>query len=997
MDLSPVLNIIKNFSIEGLRDFNYEQIEPFFPFLMNLKNISEWEDDFFFSSISIDFDISRLEFFTNLYSIDISQIYSDLNAFKQEIQLTAKTSDGFWYVQPYEKISYQNLYNSIFKIFSIIIQADYYIRLDFYRFDIVNINFCTEILVRDISDIIGFVYPFISNIISIWNVIFVCIHLGEFGPETGFRIICACPNNIKNIIKKVIELENIYCGYNEQSFMFFSKIFQNFSCLSAFLIRNLINVSSMVRYAVYLICDKSVSENYRLISLHKFLNNKNIVSIFEDYIEISMNIHSVLENFIQNSENFDAENIEILRECLILCRHLGIFFEFSLFTKIAEILMKYRSVYEVKKSVYCLIYYSYIFDSDFVEKYFENFVFLSMSLLPKDKIVKVLSSILNDLSITDFIKLSRVISEIFNIKITLQELLSCSSRGDFSYINVIKRCLESYLKENAADLNFLPNPIYRLNFTSNCDSLENLSENLSYILADNPQRTFNWIISQIFYSVTPVHSFIIDIINKFVKFYASNESKFPSKLILDILLSNIEEIECQGINYKILEWETTKILLVYLILFSEYNGIISQDFAFLNYKSELFNPFSLKEITIKILRNRQKYSVLFPQFVFLVSHIHSHLFLPYTEQILSNELFNNFKNKFQNLRLKIGNEEDNRIDLFFDTLLKCNLENLSGYTFKFLGLIKEFDKFSYMHKKLYLYLWKRCSCAQPESVYANTIFFLILGGQPKSYRVNDLVKKFSNKPYLLFEKISIFLSDSVLFEIFLYCLRYFMSFYRVQTHRKFISSYQFSDKNGILSDLAGLFNSVVITMDHLIIQVLIYACNKLYIKDKHSCDILGICGSFIHEMFVRTPALVKLLHFNGYDPNSISWIVDYVPSMHVYNSYFQALVNEVDSNEKLVFQCLTFANVAKKYPIKQVLSNLPLFISVVKNITKTNNFKIFSSCLDSVLTISYSFSFSPFLISLVLIHIKKNINYGSQYSKKVMAVVRQIQKLCLRL
>ena len=79
-----------------------------------------------------------------------------------------------------------------------------------------------------------------------------------------------------------------------------------------------------------------------------------------------------------------------------------------------------------------------------------------------------------------------------------------------------------------------------------------------------------------------------------------------------------------------------------------------------------------------------------------------------------------------------------------------------------------------------------------------------------------------------------------------------------------------------------------------------------------------VCA-FVHQLFIDNPLLLKLVHFQGYNPKLFEVLVVGIPSMHICIDFLGELMVQ-PSLEKQVFAVLLTGHLATRYPIPKMLA-----------------------------------------------------------------------------
>ncbi|KYQ96763.1 integrator complex subunit 2 [Tieghemostelium lacteum] len=142
------------------------------------------------------------------------------------------------------------------------------------------------------------------------------------------------------------------------------------------------------------------------------------------------------------------------------------------------------------------------------------------------------------------------------------------------------------------------------------------------------------------------------------------------------------------------------------------------------------------------------------------------------------------------------------------------------------------------------------------------------------------------------------------------------------------------------------YTTLILTQESSIIQILLEICviDRISLKsiynqnDKDSCDLgdieeikCHIC-TFIHQIFIEKPLIIKLIHFQGYLPQLLPITVTHIPSMHICFEFLPELLNQ-PSLEKQIFSIHLLSYLCEKYPIPKSLKICKISINrIVMNL-----------------------------------------------------------------
>lgn len=133
-------------------------------------------------------------------------------------------------------------------------------------------------------------------------------------------------------------------------------------------------------------------------------------------------------------------------------------------------------------------------------------------------------------------------------------------------------------------------------------------------------------------------------------------------------------------------------------------------------------------------------------------------------------------------------------------------------------------------------------------------------------------------------------------------------------------------------DRAAFLSTLVMTQNAAIVQMLFEVCLEeqpaaaTAASAASSSEDPGqlqearilVCA-FVHLLFIDNPLLLKLVHFQGYNPDLIEVLVIGIPSMHVCIDFLGELMVQ-PSLEQHVFAVLLTGHLATRYPIPKMLT-----------------------------------------------------------------------------
>ena len=109
-----------------------------------------------------------------------------------------------------------------------------------------------------------------------------------------------------------------------------------------------------------------------------------------------------------------------------------------------------------------------------------------------------------------------------------------------------------------------------------------------------------------------------------------------------------------------------------------------------------------------------------------------------------------------------------------------------------------------------------------------------------------------------------------------------------------------------------LRNSIVVQM---ILETVIL--NNMEVEENltSSLEISNIVGQFIHQLFIETRLLCKLLHFQTYDIKLLPFVVNNVPSIHICLDFIKELIDQPNHQDRQIFGIILASFLVEKYPL----------------------------------------------------------------------------------
>ena len=97
---------------------------------------------------------------------------------------------------------------------------------------------------------------------------------------------------------------------------------------------------------------------------------------------------------------------------------------------------------------------------------------------------------------------------------------------------------------------------------------------------------------------------------------------------------------------------------------------------------------------------------------------------------------------------------------------------------------------------------------------------------------------------------------------------------------------------------------------------------------------IKVCG-FVHQLFIESPPLAKIIHFQGYPPELLEMMALGVPSMHVCIGFLAELMVEPGLAHQ-VFSVQIAGALAERYPVPQMLQLARLVVGKAQDVANAD-------------------------------------------------------------
>jgi integrator complex subunit 2 len=165
---------------------------------------------------------------------------------------------------------------------------------------------------------------------------------------------------------------------------------------------------------------------------------------------------------------------------------------------------------------------------------------------------------------------------------------------------------------------------------------------------------------------------------------------------------------------------------------------------------------------------------------------------------------------------------------------------------------------------------------------------------------------------------------------FLKMLLQMLNSYMVES-RKFIGNQAAIEPTGSVRQEE--LHTLMYAGESAIVQILLEQC-----LDRHQFPVKGmleeirslIC-TFLHQIFIEHPLMMKLVHFQGYDPALLPTTVSAIPSMHICLDFLPELLAQPQL-EKQIFGIKLAGQLIQQYPLPRSVEVGRVVVSKVRGL-----------------------------------------------------------------
>lgn len=175
------------------------------------------------------------------------------------------------------------------------------------------------------------------------------------------------------------------------------------------------------------------------------------------------------------------------------------------------------------------------------------------------------------------------------------------------------------------------------------------------------------------------------------------------------------------------------------------------------------------------------------------------------------------------------------------------------------------------------------------------------------------------------------------------------------------------DQNGIPildPEREDMCRTLITGQESAAIQMLLESCLETE-EDRSTAghrwalqEVRSMVCCYIHQVFIATPALAKLVHFQGYPSELLEVTVKGVPSMHICLDYLQELMQQ-PSMKKQVFAIQLLAHLSVQYALPRSLSlcamALNLLYAMLSSVSSRQRIRLFQPILPALVEIADAF------------------------------------------
>jgi len=479
----------------------------------------------------------------------------------------------------------------------------------------------------------------------------------------------------------------------------------------------------------------------------------------------------------------------------------------------------------------------------------------------------------------------------------------------------------------------------------------------------------DWIYSQICVSIAPLHPSLVPLIEAFVhsiiqpiqvgktgKHHKTvNLDRFSEESILKVFRKGSADVNlaCETTTQLLLLFYT---LLYQSCLLANMANLINDSKQPREYSAELYNEMPIKKLLLISRENQDLYEDIYPPLLRLVAKSYPHLCLVedymFEEEMKDDKSSSVFGMKCvgsyrkkdtctpDELNTALENAATNwpKAVLILSKLSTLDSNDLVPYSDVLVRNLKSLLSDSVPRKvqTLCRALWCKLNTFLPRRIWLDTVNCLCapqansLSTRNELYSHEEVVKD----PLIILRCDRRVFRCAPIFDIFLRILSAYMDASRAFLAHHIQSHPSPAPKRGVGTSGSSadiereeLKSALVAAQESAIIQILLEICLPTEEERKQSNSAVmytireiqcRVC-SFLHQVFIADPNMVKLVHFQGYHPELLSVTVAGVPSMHISFDFIPELLN-MPQLEKQLFAIQLLSYLSMQYPIPKSLS-----------------------------------------------------------------------------
>ncbi|XP_012557511.2 integrator complex subunit 2 isoform X1 [Hydra vulgaris] len=535
----------------------------------------------------------------------------------------------------------------------------------------------------------------------------------------------------------------------------------------------------------------------------------------------------------------------------------------------------------------------------------------------------------------------------------------------------------------------------------------------------------DWLFNQLCCCTTPVHPLMLPLIETFVHSIINTVGVGKSSKRQTNSLEEFDEEKILGVFsgfYKCVDITTTQILLMlYCLIYQD--SLLGNMKTLVNsrtlktYSASLYSTIPMKQLLLKACS--ASYSTLYASLLGLMTTHYPHFNLAEdmleAEEIAELQVFNHGLPK----KMIVSSEE---IKKAFVTLNDCP-QNVLRLLFH-LEMLKPDDLIPYLDvivealplvlnvetpRKVQMVLagvWKKLNIVAPRMLWLKTVNALHKKPDHIRYEWQKIVpftdEEIKKDPLIVLRCDEKVYRVPPIFDILLKTLNGYLAASRSLLNHHVLSNPLPTTAMpvSIAADVEReeLKSALITAQESAAIQILLEVCLPSEFEEKTLTyssqstlrEIRCRVCRFIHQSFISTPLMAKLIHFQGYPPSLLEVLCTGVPSMHICIEFIPELLNQAHL-EKQLFAVQLISYLAIHYPIPKSYSMCKYTLQRVSDllmalpVSKRNQFFVPAlSCFTRICK-----AFPPLRNEVVKLLLSIGKIAASQLSKMPLTVVNK--------